>query len=385
MKKPTPLGTDPALTVPTSKAKPLVLSYWDLWFALVAVRECGGNFDHLADLVKERKSFIIDQGAVDRKRSHLRDLGGRLAAAGLTAQDVVVASGDLARSEARRARSRVLEHTERKREWSPAMRNTPRKRRFEHALRGYWDHFPVSPAPYAKEVGSNFQSRSFYPEKASFGLARTLDRYVEQAAKVSTSGKNAEAQALLRGWMTAVIELMGHADDSYGSLGMSFGEGFDAYLKIPLDQTGIDRNVFFPDLLDFLIWEDYGLTNDRIEGYFKTRTPDQADLCIDHLRRQIGELKADDLEYQSEKALTLLGQVVVEQERFELFEDLARVMGSRHWKRIIRLADRAVESRKQPLACRVFEEALTKGSHLEFLTRKYEQLKSGHWSPDPRK
>ena len=166
---------------------------------------------------------------------------------------------------------------------------------------------------------------------------------------------------------------------------MSFDDGFAAYLKIPLDEAGIDEEVFFPDLLDFLIWEDYGLTDDRIEGYFKGLTPAQGDMCIDHLRRQIDELKEDDLEYQSEEALTLLGRVVAEQERFDMFEGLAREMGSRGWQRVIRLADRAVKKRKRPLACKVFEAALTEGSHLDFLTRKYEQLKRGHWSPDPRK
>ena len=202
------------------------------------------------------------------------------------------------------------------------MRNTPRKRRFEQALRGYWGCFPVSPEPFAKEIGAHFQSSGFYSERSSSRLSSTLDRYVGQAEKLQKSGKYAEAQSLLRGWMTVVIELMGHADDSFGSIGMSFDEGFAAYLKIPLDQTGIDEDVFFPDLLDFLIWEDYGLTNDRIE-LLKGLTPAQGDLCIGHLRRQIDELRADDLEYQSEKALTLLGQVVAEQERFDLFEGLA--------------------------------------------------------------
>jgi hypothetical protein len=208
---------------------------------------------------------------------------------------------------------------------------------------------------------------------------------VERADKLQKSGKDAEAQALLRARMTVVIELMEHADDSYGSIGMSFDDGFGAYLKIPLDKTGIAEGVFFHDLLDFLIWEDYGLTNDRIEGYFETLTPAQADICIEHLRRQVDELRDDDLEYQSEEALTILGQVVAEQERFDLFEGLAREMGSREWQRVIRLADRAVKKRKRPLACRVFEAALTEGSHLAFLAKKFEKLKQGHWSPDPRK
>jgi hypothetical protein len=386
MKKPTPLGTDPALTMPTSKGKALDLTFWDVWFALVAVRDYGGDFMRLADSLKTRKSFFsIDHRAVERKRSHLRDLEGRLAAAGLSADDVVAAAGDLARSEIRRARSRVLEHSEREREWSEPMRDTPRKRRFEHALRGSWDRFPVSPGPYAKEIGSHFNPRTFYPVGTSFRLSDILDRYVKRAEALSKSGKYAEALALLRGWMTAVIDLMGHADDSFGSLGMSFDDGFAAYLKIPPDKAGIDEGVFFRDLLDFLIWEDYGLTNDRIEGYFKTLTPAQADLCIDHLRSQIDALRADDLEYQSEEALTLLGQVVAERERFDLFEDLAREMGAREWQRVIRLADRAVKKRKRPLACKVFEATLTRGSHLDFLTKKYEQLKAGRWSPDPRK
>jgi len=385
-KRPVPLGTDPALTLPSEKDEALHVTFWDLWFALVAVRECDGDFERLSHRLGQQKSvFSFDERSVERKRSHLRDLETRLATAGLTAGDVVAAAGALARTEVRRAPKRVLEHSERDREWSQAMRNTPRKRRAEHALRGYWPRFPVSPQPYAEEIGSHFQTKSFFPERASFGISKTLHRYVGKADKLSKSGNYSEAQALLRGWMTAVIDLMGHADDSFGSIGMSFDDGFAAYLKVPLEETGIDESVFFPDLLDFLVWEDYGLTNDRIEGYFKGLTPAQADLCIGHLRRQIDELRADDLKYQSEEALTLLGQVVAEQERFDMFEGLAKEMGAREWKRVIRLADRAVKKRKRPLACEVFEAALTKGSHLDFLTKKYEQLKAGKWDPDPRR
>ncbi len=385
-RKPVSLGIDTALSLPAVKGEPVVLTYWDLWFALVAVGDYAGEFGRLAERLKEARigSFSNDRAA-ERKRCHLRDLEKRLAGAGLTAEDIVAAAGDLARTEIRRARSRVLEHTEREREWSEPMRNTPRKRRLEQALRGYWDRFPVSPEPFAKEIGSHFPARSLYSERASSGLSRTLDRYVVQAETLQKSGEHAEAQALLRGWMTAVVELMGHADDSFGSIGMSFDEGFVAYLKIPPDRTGIAEDVFFPDLLDFLIWEDYGLTDDRIEGYFMGLTPAQADLCIGHLRRRIEELRADELAYQSEEALTLLGKVVAEQERFDLFEGLAREMGSREWQRIIRLADRAMKKRKKPLALKVFEAALTRGSHLKFLAEKYEKLKQGHWSPDPRK
>jgi hypothetical protein len=312
-------------------------------------------------------------------------LQNRLAAAGVTVADVLAASGDLARTELRRARKRVLEPTEREREWSAAMRQTPRKRRYAESLRGAWPRFAVSPEPYAAEIRSRFKTTGFYGENASFGVARKPDRFLERADKLSAAGRHAEAQALLRAWLTVVIELMEMADDSYGCIGDSFRQAFATYLEIPLRETGIDEAAFFADLLGLLIWEDYGLTWCGTEGYFRGLTPAQADWCIAYLRRQVEELRADDLVYQSERALTLLGQVVAEQERFDEFEGLAREMGAREWERIIRLADRAVKRRNRELACQVFEAALTSGAHLDFLRKEYEQLRHGRWNPDPRK
>jgi hypothetical protein len=326
-----------------------------------------------------------DRKSIERKRCHIRDLNRRLVEASVIPGDIVLAAIDLAKTEKQRALKKVLESSDQASEWSVAMNDTPRKRRFDQALRGYWDRFPVSPEPYAEKVGAHFRSKGLYSESMSFRISRTLDGYVEQAKKLLDTSKAAQAQALLRGWMTVSIELIQKADDSGGSIGMSFDEGFSAYLKIPLEQTGIDEAVFFRDLLEFLIWEDYGLTDRGIEGFFRRLTDGQADLCIEHLCQEIAALRDDDLEYVSEKALTFLGQVVAEQERFDEFEDLARQMGSRAWRRIVRLADTAMKRQKKPLAIKVFEAAMTKGDHLDFLTKKFEKLKLGNWSPDPLK
>ena len=384
-KKPTILGTDLALSLPTDQGTSLHLSYWDLCFALVAVMMHNGDLDRLANRIKEEEGFFYDPRSIERKRCHIRDLKRRLDEASVTPTDIVRAAGDLAKTEKRRAIKKVSVSIHQEREFSEPMRNTPRKRRFDHALRGYWDMFPVSPKSPAKTIGAHFRSKTFYSKNASFGIARTLDEYVEEAKKLLEAGKAAQAQALLRAWMTVIVELMEKVGDSFGSIWMSFDEGFAVYLKISPEQTGIDEGVFFPDLLDFLIWEDYGLTNDGIEGYFRRLSEGQADLCVEHLRHEVAALLDDDLEYQSEEALTFLGQVVAEQERFDEFEAVARQMGSRAWKRIIRLADVAMKRQKKPLAMKVFEAALTEGDHLEFLKEKYEKLKRGHWSPDPRK
>jgi len=52
---------------------------------------------------------------------------------------------------------------------------------------------------------------------------------------------------------------------------------------------------------------------------------------------------------------------------------------------MIHLADFAMKRRKNRLAIKVFEAAMAKGDHHDLLTKKYENLERGHWSPDPRK
>ena len=57
-KKPTILGTDLALFLPTAQGTSLHLSYWVFWFALVAVMMHNGDLDRLANRIKEEKGFL---------------------------------------------------------------------------------------------------------------------------------------------------------------------------------------------------------------------------------------------------------------------------------------------------------------------------------------
>src|SRR5262249_33727700 len=108
-RKPTPLGTDPAVSLPAAQGEPLALTYWDVWFALVAARDCDSDLNRLAERLGDEKAVrSLGRRAAERKRCHLRDLQKRLAAAGRTVEDVLVAAGDLAQTELRRARKRVL-------------------------------------------------------------------------------------------------------------------------------------------------------------------------------------------------------------------------------------------------------------------------------------
>ena len=384
VKKSTPVGRESALVLPAASGQALELSYWDLWFALVADADFEGSWERFVEHLRVQKNQGGSNRLAERKLSHLRELERRLWHADVTIR-AIVAQVDQLPVELRRARNQILTRAPREYEWSDAMRHTPRQRHYAYALRGFWPCLPVSPASYAERLAAQFHTRRWFSENQSFGLARKLDAFLDDVASLIPQAQYAQAHAMLRAFLTVVIELMEVADDSFGCLGDSFRDGFAQYLAMPRDETGIDTPVFFHDLLTLLIWEDYGLTYEQTEGYFAGLTPAEGDLCMDYVQQQIQELQADDLDYQYEEALTLLEQVVAEQHRFDRFEKLARQMGTRHWKRIVVLADRAVKQRKRKLAIAVFEAALSPGMHEGFLRKKYEQLKKGKWSPDPRR
>jgi hypothetical protein len=384
VKKSPPMGPDGALVLSTASGQAMALSYWDVWFALVVDADFEGSWERFVEYLQSQRAKGIGRDLAERKLSHLRDLQQRLRHAEIDLSDIL-AQADHSSVELRRARHQVLTREPRASEWSAAMRSTPKQRRYAHALRGFWPCFPISPASHATQLASHFHTRGWFSKHQSFGIARKLDTFLERVATLLTQGQYAQAQAMLRAFLTVVIELMEVADDSFGSIGDSFRDGFAPYLAIPRKETGIEGTVFFHDLLTLLMWEDYGLTYDQTDGYFEGLTPEEGDLCIDYVQQQMKELKDDDLDYQYEEALTLLGQVAAEQNRFERFEELARHMGTRHWRRIVVLADRAVKKRKRQLAVAVFEAALSPGMHEGFLRKKYEQLRRGKWNPDPRR
>src|SRR5271166_5775534 len=77
-KKPTILGTDHAVTLPTVQGTSLHLSYWDLWFSIVAVLMHDSDLDRLAGWIKEDKGVFYDRRSIERKLCHIRDLKRRL-------------------------------------------------------------------------------------------------------------------------------------------------------------------------------------------------------------------------------------------------------------------------------------------------------------------
>lgn len=102
-------------------------SYWDLWFAAVAVADHEGSLDGLdAHLVTELETHFDGREGIESKLSHLTDLQTRLQDAGLTPADLATANVLADKSVLSRARKKFGERWIEERAKTPAMVETPR-------------------------------------------------------------------------------------------------------------------------------------------------------------------------------------------------------------------------------------------------------------------
>src|SRR5262249_6692270 len=132
-KQSTPLGPECALVLSAASEQALTLSYWDVWFALVADADFDGSWDRFVAHLQGQKHQGGSSRLVERKLSHLRDLQRRLRQADVEIS-AIVAQIDQGPVELRRARHQVLTREPREDAWSDAMRHTPRQRHYAHAL-----------------------------------------------------------------------------------------------------------------------------------------------------------------------------------------------------------------------------------------------------------
>lgn len=354
--------------------QPLALTYWDLWFGVVLLTEFGGDWAALIEHFRRKVRGGLDRHGAEPMLNHALNLRRRLEEAHLPPEALLGQSGpELLRRERRRARKNILEKSPHYQDRSDWMIYTPRVQREARAMRGYWDRFPVSPISYADRLTGLFKTSGYYTENQSFALERKLSSFIDKRLKRATLE---EELALDRAFLTVLLEQANIIDDSYGVIGQLYGQMFESYVALPRQELPMSLADFFQDLLELLIWEGYGFTYQEQPAFFAGLTPAEAAVCEPILRTQWQELDALDLLHQSEEALTMLGLLCTQHGLFEQFVALARVMGTRHWQRITRMAERAEQSGRADLALAVYEAALEgPGMHQRYLREKYEALK----------
>jgi hypothetical protein len=351
-----------------------VLTYWDVWFAIILTAHFASDWDKLADHLRQevKASYSFRRSAVEGFLCHLQYLRQSLDEAGLTVQDLLSnVEPDLLKRQRYKARQKILKDSPPDHEQSFWMRHTPRVEREARALRGYRPRFPVSPDAYAEQMARLFKPSGYYSEDQSFGLERKLSAFIERK---EVHASDAERCALYRAFLTVMLEQMDKVDDSYGVIGDLYGGVFDRYIQLDRSTLGMPLADFFQDWIELLIWEDYGFTYQKKPDFFAGLALAEVSLAEAILRTQWDELGKLDLDYQSENALTMLGMLCTQQRMFDRFLDLARAMGTRAWQRITTMSEMAEKCKRYDLAVGVYEACMGPGMHQEFLQKKYAEL-----------
>jgi hypothetical protein len=360
-------GTDPWLTI--GRTRFLV---WDRWFLALLFADHDGAWDALRNAVRSRPRVSGSDGRdTEAKLSHLVDLQDRWTRLRDASRErLKIDTTD--RGLVRRARSKLLDQSVEDYEKTPGMRDTPRLRLERRARRGYWDRFPVNPTTYEPVFDRAIESREFFTEMAALRLASRLESILDRQARRAT--RPVQHLALTRAFLAAVVAAIERADDSCGALGDLAHDRFPDYFKSDWQAAGLPPDVFYRDVLEFAVWDDYGLVPRPLTPFFKRVTKEHV-LRVDGILREIrAELLAADLDYEAEKALTLRGELHVAKRRFEGFVALAEEMGSRERERIRTMAEAALQAGRRDLAVAVFAAADQPGVQRDQLREQSHRL-----------
>ncbi len=370
-----PEGNDLYREIFLPDASVFPVTYWDFWMALLLTTHFAGDWEAmLAHFRQETKAISWHREQAEGVLNHLILLRQSLEQASLASGDLLQdTEPDFLKKQKVKAKRKLLEFSLREHEKSRWMIETPRQQRESRAMRGYWEHFPVSPLTFAPDLEAIFLTGRYYLEEQSFKLQRKLSSFLDKKeARLDYSG----LMALYRAFLTVVVEKMNEVDDSYGVIGDLYEEVFEGYYHLDRAEINLPPQIYFQDLLELMIWEDYAFTNDSRPDFFASLSQTEIPIAETVLRQQWLELGELGLEYQSQEALTLLGLLYAQQAMFERFIPIAKSMGTSAWQRITILAEAAEKHGEYELALGVYEACWGPGMQEKYLREQNEKLKN---------
>ncbi len=362
---------------PWAERSGVTWSHWDLWLCIVCLLDAGGDWDALEnEIVTRARSGHVGSRTWERKRSHLLDLQTRADAAGLTAADLTTESLQ-DRQLVGKARRKVLEQDLAGRDLTPPMENTPRRRLRDRAYRGHWVRFPISPAETEDLFVGVVESG-----RGSFGIAMDLERVAKEEDEL-VRGEPALQLALWRGLLTAGLDAFRHGlRDSDGAVATYLGEALAVYTQLPWRDTGIDPGVYWADLCEWCIWEDWGIRHQRETAAFLGARKDDVDLVDALLQELEAEHRSHRLDYEADEATELMAWLAVATRSFDRFVPAAELLGADHWIPVDAMGHAAAKAGRRELAVDVYAAAVASGGwHVDHLTRRCRELTGIEPSP----
>ena len=337
-------------------------TYWDRWLLRLAADDSNGMAGVVQQLEDRRRKRSFYRDDAEAKLAQMADLAARLQRLNVEPSDVL-GDADLADKRlARKSHDKVYHQTGGR--FTTAMHDTPRRRLRERALRGHWKDFPVSPLRFERDLLSQFGGQHYLAWRETGFLADAIESHVDHA--ISSLSDDAERLALYRAAMTVMVESMERVDDSLADMATTFSGVWERYRTVPWEQAGLAAAVFFRDLIEFTVWEDYGMV-DELAADFQGRAPDDAFVIENVLADIIGELRDGGFDHQEEKALRLRVEFLIALGMHDRFVEAAADLGARAWTPIMAMAEASMNAGKRALALSVFAAADQPGVQREHL------------------
>lgn len=278
------------------------LTYWNLWILLLLHYKFNDNWDDLISTIKNTGSNHYRYNA-ESMISHIYKLRKHLSSTNISSTDLTKDIDIITiKKQLIKAKRKVLELGFQDKEKSLWMQQTPRAILFEKALKGNPNALPVNIDKYIKEIRTKFKKKSGYSEDQAYDLSEKLSKYIEKNEKLPTT----ELSAFYRGFLSVILEKMDYIDDSYGQIGMLSSEVFNKYIGIYWRDLSVDFKSYFDDLIKYVIWDGYCITDSSYSSLFSGLTDTETKEIKLMLQEEQELLQKYSLNYESEKAKKLI-------------------------------------------------------------------------------
>jgi len=341
-------------------------TWWDLWFCVVCLADADGDWDGL--------DARLGEPDLEAKWRHLVDLRSRLSAAGLSPADL---AGDVYRDVKvrSRARTKVQRSHLYPRDLTPAMKDTPNRRMRRRALFGHWPSYAVSPQTAYDELwlhvdgGDDFDEDS-WPDEAQITTSQAQS--LARAVSLTPVRDADELLAVRRAALTVAYELHETGDDSDGVLGEVGRDAVMGFAQAPWRRSGTAAPVVLGDLLEFVCFEDYGMTGfSGVAVMAAAGAATHLDLMEQVLARLEEGYRQARMRYAAMNAVTFLAYAQVAAGAVDRFHVTASRLDPVEWPTRDAMIGAALTVGKVEVAQLVLESA---GSHMDFLRTRWPSL-----------
>lgn len=298
-------GNDIFQTISIStSSKANEITYWDLWILLLIdkVFNCQWN-DLVESIIKENNNFN-DRYNRESMISHINHL--RNNTSNLNYKDIILGLDEvLLKKQLIKAKKKVMKLSIMDKEKSYWMQHTPRAILAKEALKINYQSLPISPDLYIKQHENKFNNKDGYNEDQAYDLSERLDKYIDKSKAL----KSPDLFIFYRTFLSVLCENLDYIDDSLGQMGMLSSDVFKKYISISWRELKIEPIEYFTDLIKFIIWDNYCITDEFHSSIFVGLSELDKKLVLSIIKKEMEIFKGYDLGDKFEQASCLIGHL----------------------------------------------------------------------------